>query len=202
MHSFKSWIVSLIICNSIFININHFAFHSQATVGKNFTHQSEQSIAYGMNQVDMETHYLTPEEMVRQGFDAALAAGEIAAAFEHWISLMPPEMTEVLYDSNVLSAVVTVAESLGKLNSYELLGTVSLGNPNTQLKSQIVYSKLAGKGWSSYSRFTLLETLDGWRIIDVELRGQRSQIIDGFTSLILESEDAQRLIERALSYAS
>ncbi|MEM9767261.1 MAG: hypothetical protein AAF892_05210 [Cyanobacteria bacterium P01_D01_bin.71] len=202
MHSFKSWTVSLIICSFIFINIDHFAFHSQAAAGTNFTSQSEQLITYRPKQFDTETHQLTPEEMVRRGFDAAQAAGEIAAAFEYWISLMPPEMTEVLYDSNVLSAVVTVAESLGKLNSYELLGTVSLENLNTQLRSQLVYSKLAGKGWSSYSRFTLLETLDGWRIIDVEFQGQRSQIIDGFTSLILESEDAQRLIERALSYAS
>lgn len=196
----KSWLISLVVCIFTIICANYFAFHSQAAVAASLTSRFEQSMAYLSNDSEAEIRHLTPDEIVRQGLYLALADGEIATAFEYWISLMPPQMAEALYESNVISAVVTAAESLGKLNSYELLGTVRLENLNTQLKAQLVYSKLAGKGWSSYSRFILLETLDGWQIIDVEMRGQRSQIIDNFTSLILESEDAQRLIERALSY--
>ena len=201
MSSFKSCAVSLIICGLVFICVNHFAFSSRAAVETNSASQSEQVIAYAPSDLNTETHYLTPEKIVRQGFDAALGAGEIAPAFEYWISFMPPEMTKVFYAFDMLSAIDTAAESLGELNSYELLGTISVENPKTQLRSQLVYSKLAGRGWSSYARFILLETLDGWRVIDVELRGQRAQIINGFISLILESEDAQMLIERALSYA-
>ncbi|MEM9118679.1 MAG: hypothetical protein AAGD09_12460 [Cyanobacteria bacterium P01_F01_bin.56] len=192
------WVISLIACISVFIYFGYFDVYGRATAESNLTGQFEQAIADPAVSINSENRHLTPERIVEQGFDLALDAGALTPAFEYWIGFMPREMAEAIYALNMLPALATAAESLGGLNSYELLGTINLENSETQLQLQLVYSNFSGKGWSHYARFILLETLDGWRVIDVDFRDQRAQLIDNFTSLILENSDAQELIERIL----
>ena len=193
MKLLRSWMISLIACILVFIVFGYFGVYGRETAELNLTGQFEHAIAGPTVSINVGNRHLTPERIVEQGFDLALSAGELTPAFEYWIGFMPPEMAEVVYTLNMLPALATATESLGALNSYEMLGTISIENAETQLRFQLVYSNFSSKEWSHYARFVLLETLEGWRVIDVELRDQRSQIIDGFISLILENEDAQEL---------
>ncbi|MEM0978941.1 MAG: hypothetical protein AAGH78_01570 [Cyanobacteria bacterium P01_H01_bin.58] len=201
MSAFKSWAASLIIFSLTVIGVNCFTLHNQAAAAINTTGHFEQVLAYGPTDLNIEARYLTPQRIISQGFDVALDADAIVPAFEYWTGFMPSEMTEVFYAFDMSSSIEAAAESIGELDSYELLGTVSVENLETKLRSQLVFSKLVGGRLTYYARFILLNTLEGWRIIDIDFRNQRSQVIDGFISLILESEDTQKLIERVLSYS-